>query len=296
MAQEEINPAQARGERWFKYLMLCPAVLWVIAFTFFPIFQAVRYSFASYVLGRGITGYVWFKNYLAVLIDPGFWQSLWITLIYVGVSVPLEIFLGFVFAWVITVGLPGRGFFRSVLTAPLFTMEVAIGYLGVTLFSEQGGILSTILGLVNIHVPWLSTGYGGLAAAILLDVWQWTPFVFLMALAGLGSISNEIYEAAMLEASSHWQVLRTVAIPLAWPVMTVAILLRLIEGLKSFGLPFALTSGGPGTSTQLFSIKAYLTTIQFFDFGRGSAMGILYLIMASFIITTFFQQMRKRID
>jgi multiple sugar transport system permease protein len=87
-----------------------------------------------------------------------------------------------------------------------------------------------------------------------------------------------------------------VALPLAWPVMTVAILLRLIEGLKSFGLPFALTSGGPGTSTQLFSIMAYLTTIQFFDFGRGSAMGILYLIMASIVITVFFRQMRKRIE
>jgi len=76
----------------------------------------------------------------------------------------------------------------------------------------------------------------------------------------------------------------------------VAILLRMIEGLKSFGLPFALTSGGPGTSTQLFSIMDYLVTIQFFDFGRGSAMGILYLILVSVFITVFFQQMRKRID
>ncbi|MBV8351014.1 MAG: sugar ABC transporter permease [Verrucomicrobia bacterium] len=293
---EPANKAQRASESLFKYAMLGPAVLWVIAFTFFPIFSALNYSFSNYVLGRGITNYVGLKNYYAALTDPGFWPSLLITVIYVGVAVPVEVCLGFLFAWIITVGLPGKGIFRSVLTAPLFTMEVAIGYLGVTLFTSQGGLVSVLLNLIHVQIPWMSTGEGGLAAAIILDVWQWTPFVFLMALAALGSIPDEIYDAAMLEASSHWQVLRHVGLPLAWPVLTVAILLRLIEGLKTFGLPFALTSGGPGTSTQLFSIMNYLITIQFFDFGRGSAMGILYLIMVSVIITVFFQQMRKRID
>ncbi|MBV8780971.1 MAG: sugar ABC transporter permease, partial [Phycisphaerae bacterium] len=240
--------------------------------------------------------YVGFDNYISLLKDAEFWHSLEITLIYVGISVPLEICIGFLLAWIITVGFPAKGFVRSVLTAPLFTMEVAIGYLGVTLFSSQGGLISFLLGLIGIHIDWMSTGSGGLAAAILLDVWQWTPFVFLMSLAALGAVPNEIYEASMLEASNHWEVMWHVGLPLAWPVLTVAILLRLIEGLKSFGLPFALTSGGPGTSTQLFSIRDYLTTIQFFDFGHGSAMGILYLVLASIVITFFFRQMRKRID
>ncbi|MBV9997843.1 MAG: sugar ABC transporter permease [Verrucomicrobia bacterium] len=293
---EPASRAEARSERAFKYGMLAPAVLWVIAFTFFPIISALHYSVANYVLGQGITGYVGLENYTSLLRDAEFWHSLEITLIYVGVSVPLEICIGFLLAWIITVGFPAKGFVRSVLTAPLFTMEVAIGYLGVTLFSSQGGLISFLLGLVGIHIDWMSTGSGGLAAAILLDVWQWTPFVFLMSLAALGAIPNEIYEASMLEASSHWEVLWYVGLPLAWPVLTVAILLRLIEGLKSFGLPFALTSGGPGTSTQLFSIRDYLTTIQFFDFGHGSAMGVLYLVLASVVITFFFRQMRKRID
>jgi multiple sugar transport system permease protein len=112
----------------------------------------------------------------------------------------------------------------------------------------------------------------------------------------LSTIPHDIFDAAMLEASSHWQVFVHVAVPLAWPVLTVAMLSRVLEGLKSFGLPYALTGGGPGTSTQLFSVMADLTTIQFTDFGRGSAMGILYLIMVSIVITFFFKQMRKRID
>ena len=293
---EATESVQSKAETRFKYALLAPAVLWVIGLTFFPIAAAVHFSFANYVLGEGITGYVGFANYLRVLTDGGFWYAIFITVLYVGIAVPIEVCLGFILAWIITIGLPGKKFFRPILTAPLFTTEVAIGYLGVTLFTDQGGLVSALLGAVGIHIDWLSSASGGLAAAVILDIWVWTPFVFLMSLAALSAIPNDIYDAAMLEASSHWQVFRHVAIPLAWPVLTIAILLRVIEGMKSFGLPYALTSGGPGTSTQLFSIMDDLTTIQFTDFGRGSAMGVLYLIFASVVITFFFKQMRKRIE
>jgi multiple sugar transport system permease protein len=293
---EATESVQSKAERGFKYALLAPAVIWIIGLTFFPIAAAVHFSFANYVLGEGITGYVGFANYARVLTDGGFWYAIFITVLYVGIAVPIEVCLGFTLAWIITIGLPGKKFFRPILTAPLFTTEVAIGYLGVTLFTDQGGLVSTLLGAVGVHIDWLSSASGGLAAAVILDIWVWTPFVFLMSLAALAAIPNDIYDAAMLEASSHWQVFRHVAIPLAWPVLTIAILLRIIEGMKSFGLPYALTSGGPGTSTQLFSIMDDLTTIQFTDFGRGSAMGVLYLIFASIVITFFFKQMRKRIE
>jgi multiple sugar transport system permease protein len=293
---EAIASVQSKAERGFKYALLGPAVIWIVGLTFFPILAAVNYSFANYVLGEGITAYVGFDNYARLLTDSGFWYAIFITVLFVGITVPIEVCVGFLLAWIITIGVPGKKYFRPILTAPLFTMEVAIGYLGVTLFTDQGGLYSTILGFLGIHIDWLSTASGGLAAAMILDIWIWTPFVFLMSLATLSAIPTDIFDAAMLEASSHWQVFRHVAIPLAWPVLTIAILSRILEGLKSFGLPYALTSGGPGTSTQLFSVMADLTTIQFTDFGRGSAMGILYLIMVSVVITFFFKQMRKRID
>jgi multiple sugar transport system permease protein len=247
--------------------LLTPAVIWIIWLTFFPIAAAVHFSFANYVLGEGITGYVGFANYVRVLADNGFWYAIFITVLFVGIIVPIEVCVGFILAWIITIGLPGKKFFRSVLTAPLFTAEVAIGYLGVTLFTDQGGLVSALLDALRIHIDWLSSASGGLAAAMILDIWVWTPFVFLMSLAALSAIPNDICDAAMLEASSHWQVFRHVAIPLAWPVLTIAILLRVIEGMKSFGLPYATDQRCRGTSTQLFSIMADLTTIQFTDFG-----------------------------
>jgi multiple sugar transport system permease protein len=279
----------------FKYLMLGPAILWIVGLTFYPLVEVIRYSFANYVLGRGVTGYVGFANYANVMQSAEFWHSIAITIVYVAVTVPLEVILGFLLAWVVNLGAPGTKLFRALITSPLFTMEVAIGYLGITLFSSQGGLVTWLLGQVGISIPWLSTATGGLAAAMILEVWRWTPFVFLLALAALASVPQEIYDAAVLDCESHWQAMRHIGIPLAWPVMSVAILLRLIEGFKAFGLPFALTSGGPGTSTQLFSIYDYLTTIQFFDFGNGSAMGIVVLAMISVLITIFFRQMRRRI-
>ena len=278
-----------------KYVLLLPAVVWVVAFTFLPLVSVIRYSFAAYVLGRGITGYVGLANYIEVVNSARFWHSIMVTAIYVAVSVPVEVVLGFLVAWLVHLGPPGTRTFRTIIGAPLFTMEVAIGYLGVTMFSSQGGLIAVLLAKIGVDIPWLSSAWGGLAAAIVLDVWRWTSFMFLIVLAGLGSITTELYDAAILDAKNHWQVMWRLAVPLAWPVTSIAILLRTIESLKVFAIPFALTTGGPGTSTEVFSATDYLTTIQFFDFGKGSAMGIVFLIMVSAVITVFFRQMRRRL-
>ena len=172
---------------------------------------------------------------------------------------------------------------------------MAIGYLGVTMFSSQGGVVAVLLAKIGIDVPWLSSVWGGIAAAILLDVWRWTCFIFLIVLAGLAGIASDLYDAALLDARNHWQVMWRLAIPLAWPVTSIAILLRTVECLKVFAIPYALTTGGPGTSTEVVSATVYLVTIQFFDFGKGSAMGIVFLIIVSAILAVFFQQMRKRL-
>jgi multiple sugar transport system permease protein len=292
-----MNPARARREygALLKYVLLLPAVIWVVAFTFVPLISVLRYSFAAYVLGRGITGYVGFDNYAQVLGSARFWHSILVTAVYVAVSVPVEVALGFIAAWLVHLGPPGTRAFRTIIGSPLFTMEVAIGYLGVTLFSSQGGLIAVLLAKLGIDVPWLSSASGGIAAAIMLDVWRWTSFVFLIVLAALGSVATELYDAAILDAKNHWQVMWRLAVPLVWPVTTIAILLRTIECLKVFAIPFALTTGGPGTSTEVFSSTDYLTTIQFFDFGKGSAMGIVFLIMVSVVITLFFRQMRRRL-
>lgn len=289
-------PVRRRHIRIFPLLLLLPAILWVIGFTIYPLLSAIRYSFANYVMGQGVTGYVGLANYRDVIHNGEFWHSIWLTALYAGIAVPVELVIGFILAWFVSLSPPGYRIFRALITAPLFTMGVAVGYLGVTLYASPGGLIDGLLGVVGIHVPWMSTWSGGLAGAILLDVWRWTSFIFLIALAGLGGIPDEIYEAAALDTSSQWPLIRHIALPLIWPVLTIAFLLRMVEAFKVFGLPYALTSGGPGTSTQTFSTMDYLTTVQFFDFGHGSAMGFVFLILVSAVLIVFFRQMRRLID
>ena len=281
---------------FFKYALLLPAVIWVFGFTFLPLVSVLRYSVSSYVMGEGITGFVGFNNYIDVLESADFWHSIMVTAIYVVVSVPIELVLGFLAAWLVNLGPRGAKSFRTIIGAPLFTLEVAIGYLGVTFFTDQGGLIAVPLSALGVPIPWMSTPFGGIAGAILLDIWRWTSFIFIIVLAGLAGISNDLYDAAVLDAKTHWQVMWRLAVPLAWPVTTVAVLLRLVECLKVFAIPYALTSGGPGNSTLPFSAMDYLTTIQFFDFGKGSAMGIVFLILVSVVITVFFNRRRKSLS
>ena len=185
---------------------------------------------------KGITGYVGFANYIDVLTSDRFWHSILVTVIYVVVAVPIELVLGFLAAWLVNLGAPGTRTFRTIIGAPLFTLEVAIGYLGVTMFTDPGRPDRCAARLRSAY-----TSHGcrpppaASPAAILLDVWRWTSFIFIIVLAGLSGISNDLYDAAVLDAKSHWQVMWQLAVPLAWPVTTIAVLLRtdrMPEGLR----------------------------------------------------------------
>lgn len=285
-----------RRSRILPYLFLAPAVLWILLLSLFPLVSTLYYSVVTYVLGKGVTGFVGLRNYLDIFRSPTFWHSVWITLVYVAVAVSAEMAGGVALAWAVNKRIWGQQLFRVLFTAPLFTMEVALGYLGVTIFDADTGPVNYFLGFVGLHPPWITTAFWGMAAAVLLDVWQWTPFVFLVALAGLQGVPSEFYEAAALDTRGEWPVFRFVVLPVIQPVLTIAFLLRLMEAFKVFGLPFALTSGGPGTSTLVYSALVYLTTLQFFDFGHGSAMGVVFLLGVLVIILRLFHVMRRQLE
>jgi len=251
------------GANVLKYCFLLPAVVWIVAFSIFPLLSAFHFSFANYVLGRGITGYVGFANYINVLGSGTFWYSLFITVVYVSIAVPVELVLGFLLAWLVTLSPPGFNWFRSLLTAPLFTMEVAIGYLGITLFTSQGGLLPGVLSSIGVQIPWLSTTSGGLAAAIILDVWRWTPFVFLISLAGLSAFPDEMYEAALLESSDYWQLMVHIAVPLSWPVVSWRCCCDSSKGSKALVSPWRSRAAGRGPARNYSACSIILRRFSF---------------------------------
>jgi multiple sugar transport system permease protein len=170
---------------------------------------------------------------------------------------------------------------------PIFATPLAVGYLFFTIFYEEGGPLGFL------GIPFLSNPDWALISVIIVDVWQWTPFCFLVFLAALQGISDELIEAATLDTSSNWDLLKSVILPMIQPTIVIVLLLRLAEALKLFDIPFALTGGGPGIATQSYSFLAFRTGLRYFDVGYAGAMAYGLLIVVMIVVTFFFRRLRQ---
>ena len=280
--------------RRVKWLFVGPGILWVLAFTIFPLLYSLRLSFYKARLGRPET-FAGFENYQRAFSDYRFWDSLIVTVIFVVASVVLTVSLGLGLAILFNREIRGRRFFRSLFIMPLFVAPIALGYLGLTIFHEQVGAVNTILGalgMVNLP-PWFSNVWLARLAIILVDVWQWTPFCFLVLLAGLQALPEEIYEAAVLDSSSGWDTFRYITLPLLSPVLFTVTILRMVEAFKMLDIPFSMTSGGPGAATQTLSFYIYLTGLRNFNQGYASAMAYLLLLIMLLVSFFFFNRLRQ---
>lgn len=170
---------------------------------------------------------------------------------------------------------------------PIFATPLAVGYSFFTIFYEEGGPLGFL------GIPFLSDPGWALFSVILVDIWQWTPFCFLVFLAALQGIPDELYEAAIVDGASEIRMLADVILPVLTPTIIIVLLLRLAEALKLFDIPFAMTGGGPGIATQSYSFLAYRTGLRFFDLGYASAMAYGLLIVVMIMITLFFKTLRR---
>ncbi len=286
-----------QGRSRVKFLFVVPGIIWVLCFTVFPLLYSLRLSFMQAKMGTP-SRFVWFKNYARAFGDYRVWDSAKVTLFFVVCSVVLTVTLGLGLALLFHRPMRGQRLFRSLFTMPMFTAPIALGYLGLTIFHEQVGAVNTVLralGVVNLP-PWFSAVWPARLTIVLVDVWQWTPFCFLVLLAGLSALPDEIYEAAVLDTSSRFDVFRYVTLPLLSPVLFTVTILRLVEAFKVLDIPFSMTSGGPGAATQTYSFYIYLTGLRNFNQGYASAMAYLLLIVMLIIATVFFRRMRQNFD
>jgi multiple sugar transport system permease protein len=284
-----------------KYLFVAPGILWVLLFTVFPLLYSLRLSFFHSRLG-GPESFVWFQNFGQAFGDYRFWGVLQVTVFFVVFDVTLTVALGLVLALLFSrplrKAMRGQRFFRSLFTMPLFTAPIALGYLGLTIFHEEVGAVNTILRAIGMVTPphWFSVPWLARVAISIVDIWQWTPFCFLVCLAGLQSLSEEVYEAAVLETGSGWQMFRRITLPQLGPVLFTVTILRMVETFKILDIPFSLTSGGPGSSTQTYSFYIYLTGLRNFNTGYASALAYILLVIMMMISMLFFRRLRRIYD
>lgn len=272
---------RARPSTW---LFLMPAVLTLLLVGLYPLLFALQVSFRQYQLARAYLpkSFVGFDNYLSVLQDPNFWGALSRTGTFLLTVLPLQIVLGLGIALLLNA--PGFGFLRAVtrvaLVIPLATTYAVVGLIGRLIYNGDFGVANFALSSLGVGpLEWLGrpgTAFGAVAS---MDVWQWTPFVALVFLAGLSSVPKDIEDAAALETNNGFRVLWHIQLPYLLPGLTAILILRTADILKLFDMIFVMTRGGPGNATDLISIYIQRVGFRVFDQGVASAQAILLLIL-----------------
>jgi multiple sugar transport system permease protein len=232
-------------------------------------------------------------NYGRMVGDGRFWQSLWNTTIFTAASVLVELILGMGVALVLNQSFRGRGIVRTISLLPWALPTALMGLAWAWIFNDQYGIVNDILlrlGILKTGISWLGDPTLAMMAVIIADVWKTTPFIALLLLAGLQSISSDLYEAHSIDGASAWQSFWKITVPLLMPQIVIALLFRFAQAFGIFDLIQVMTGGGPAGATETVSIYIYGTVMRYLDFGYGAALVVVtfLLLVAAVAIAAYF--------
>ncbi len=278
-------------------LLLLPAVRWILAFTVFPLAQSLWFSFHNLRLGRP-SRFNGLSNYSRIFRDERVADVLWTSAFLSLGGLILTLVVGIGMAWLFNRDLPGIRYIRAALTMPLFTAPVAIAFAGIALFNETNGPINNVLRLIapDQTIFWLSDPMLARVTVLLIDSWQWTPFVFIVVLASMQAIPEDLYEAARIDTNSEAKIFFRVTLPLISPAIATVALLRLIETFKILDVPLNLTAGGPGAATQTYSYYTFITGLRSFNLGYGAALSWMLVLVCAVVTIAFFSLQRKRYE
>ena len=289
--------ASARtSDKWFKWLLVAPAALLILAISIYPLLFSIWVLFVNYDFQIPGHAFVGLKNFSQVIFDPVARYSLWITVVLSVINVTVEFLLGLAIAMAMAKTFRGRGLIISILIVPLFISPVIVGQVWVLMLHNPFGptnyLLSQLLGF-DVTIKWLTQWPWNFVALVLADVWQWTPFMFVILLAGLTSIPPHVFEAAELDGVGPWLTFWNITLPYIAPMIFLAITFRLLDAVRLFDTIFIMTGGGPGTST--YSTSFYLYTIGFtqFHLSRATAGAWIFMVLTMLVIVFLVRRLLK---
>ncbi|NPV85218.1 MAG: sugar ABC transporter permease [Anaerolineae bacterium] len=275
-------------EKYTPKLMVLPTFLILLIISLVPLIYVLGISFTASTIAKPFNDFVWFENYKKAFTDEIFGHSLVNTLLFAFIVTTIQTFLGFVLAFTMQRERTLSGVLRTLALLPLFTPPVAIAMIWRLIYDPNQGLLNYYLlnwGLSSTPIAFLGERTLAFPAIMLADIWQWTPFCFLLCLAALQSLPRDPYEAAMVDGASAWYVFRRLTLPMVAPQIIVIFLFRFLIALKVFDLIYMLTFGGPGNATQVASFYIYRVSFKQFQTGYGGALSILVLILISILAT-----------
>lgn len=273
----------APSDRSLPYLLAAPAICVLVALSIYPLIYAVK---VSLTVGEAETAHWSLANFQRLLTDGMFHTALWHTVLYALLALTFEFLIGLGLALLLNERIRGRGAFRALLLAPMMIPPVVVGVVWRLLLNPNFGAINGTLkswGIDTTALTWTASPKLAFLSVVVVDIWQWTPFMFLVLLAGLQAIPDEPYEAARVDGASWWQSFRHVTLPMLKPAILIALLLRTMDLLRVFDQIFVLTEGGPGFATETVSLYIYRAAFRFADFGYAAAMSFVLLLLTNII-------------
>jgi multiple sugar transport system permease protein len=288
-------PQWQRREKLVALLLLGPAVLYLLALSIYPTIYSLWIAFHNYSLyRRDLVSFSGIDNFTDLLDSDVFKQSFQVTLVFAAAAVLIELMLGFAIAVLLDRKMRGVNALRTLLMIPVLISPVAMGLTFRYIFAPTYGLLTYLLRIVHIPSPdWTVNVTWALPVVIFADVWQWTPFVALILLSGMQSVSTEVTEAAELDGLTEWQKLWRIVLPLIRPVLLVVVLIRLIDSIRMFDLVFVMTRGGPGSTTEVLSLFTYVTGFASGDMGSASAIAWVTVVIVNVLVAIFLRFLSK---
>jgi len=275
------NQRASKAERRSTVTLLFPALFFLTVLSIWPLGYLFYASFTSYQLAIPVPiRFVGFDNFIHILQNVRFWNSLWVTAAFALISVPLQLLCGLLVALLLNGLMRGRELYAAILLMPMMLAPIVVGFSWNLFLNPAYGPLNSLLMWLGFDPPaWAQSSAWALPTLILVDTWQWMSLVMIILLAGLQSIPSHIYEAARIDGSSRWQTFVHVMLPMLKPYLAVACILRFIDSFKAFDIIYTLTRGGPGTATQNLAYYTYDLGFGRFEFGRAGALSIIQLII-----------------
>jgi multiple sugar transport system permease protein len=275
------------ADRRFKYLTIWPAVLVLLLIGIFPLVYTLIVSFQHITMMTEDTSFSGVINYARLFSDPRLWSALVHTALFTALALPIELVLGMAMALLFLDRMPGRQIFIALLVLPTVISPIVAGATWRLLFDNRFGPINQILGWLwgePVTILWTVNPLAVYPAIVLCEVWQWTPFMFLILLAALSNVDQSQIEAAEIDGAGYWRVFFRIVLPAIRPVLAIVLLIRALDLVRLFDIVWALTQGGPGTMTETISIYTYVLGFQQFETSYTAAIAVLIIVILSALV------------
>jgi multiple sugar transport system permease protein len=288
------RPFGAVGAGGFKYLLIAPAVFILLAYGLVPFLYSVVVSFQKLSLLDQYTDFQGLLNYRRLLQDQRLWNAVLHTALITAVALPVQLLLGLLLAHHFLDERPMKRLFVALLIIPSVISPMVAGSMWRLMFDDRYGPINQMIGWVlgeHVSILWTIQAAWAYPAIIICDVWEWTPFMFIILLAALSNVDREQLDAAAIDGANTWQMFRYVSLPAIWPVMMIALLIRGLDLIRLFDIVWQLTRGGPGNATETISIYMFVRGFQEFETSYTGAMVVILILLFTVVLVAALRRM-----